>query len=108
MAIKTEGTHTAEFLISEASGNRSRDNAIVKSGENLPAGQVVKLSTGKLVAYAGTGTSVGILLGAVDATSADAAGVMISRDAEINSGLTTEWDAAAGTALALVGIVDRA
>jgi predicted metal-dependent enzyme (double-stranded beta helix superfamily) len=108
MTIKTEGVHNAEFLLSEANGDRSRKEVIVISGQNLAAGAVVKASTTKVTAYANTGTATGILLHAVDASAGDTAGVVIARHAEIDSSLCAQWDAAAATALEVVGIFDRA
>lgn len=91
MVSFSEGRHAAEFLLSEASGNRSRENGTVASGQNLAAGEVVMLSGGNIVAY-GTGTDdvpVGIMLAAVDATSAAQPGAYIARDAEVNGKLLT-------------------
>jgi len=41
MTEKVETLHAAGFLISEANGNRSRDNGILVSGQNLGAGTVL-------------------------------------------------------------------
>lgn len=51
MTEKVETLHAAGFLISEANGNRSRDNGVLASGENRGAGTVL----GK-TATAGTAT----------------------------------------------------
>jgi len=85
----TEGTHSGEFIVSEANGSRSRESAVVTSGQNLVAGAVVATIAGKLVEFDddasdGSETATGILLDAVDASSADADGVVIVRDAEVN------------------------
>lgn len=60
MATKTEGRHTAEFLISEANGYRSRDQVTVTVPANttLKAGFVLaQLSaTGKYVPYDNSGS----------------------------------------------------
>lgn len=45
MTTKTELLHAGGFIISEANGNRSRDNATLLSGQNLKAGAVVGLIT---------------------------------------------------------------
>ena len=94
MAVKTEGKHDGEFLISEAAGDRSRKNVTIVSGQNLGAGTVVGKVTdgGKYSAYDddnsdGTETAAGILLCAVDATDGDKAGVVIDRDAEVKDDL---------------------
>lgn len=60
MSVKTEGVHTAAFLVSEANGYRSRDEVTVTVPANttLVAGTVLaQLSaTGKYVEYDNTGT----------------------------------------------------
>ena len=104
MVQKVQGVQDGEFLISEANGHRSRENAVVSSGQNLPAGQVVLDNGGTLEAYSGTGTAVGILWAAVDATSTPTPGAIITRDAEVSAALITGWDAAAATALATIQV----
>lgn len=88
----TETTHAGDFLLSEANGNRSRDNVTIVSGQDLAAGAVLGKITasGKYAAYDntasdGTETAAGVLYAAVDASSADATGVAILRDAEVNT-----------------------
>jgi hypothetical protein len=127
MTVFTEGRHTAEFILSEANGNRSRENGIVTSGQNLAAGAVVMLSAGKLVIHNGTldtGLDVvtavaGILLESVNAsstgTNADTPAAYIARDAEVNGDLLTYptestaggEEAACNASLALLGIIVR-
>lgn len=95
--VYTEAAHTAEFILSEANGHRSRATGTLQSGENLAAGTVLQLSGTKLVAFTGeTNTSgdllveaEGILLAATDATSGDTAVAYIARDAEVNLKLLT-------------------
>lgn len=41
MQVFNEGRHAAEFILAEASGNRSRDNASIKDGVAIEAGQVI-------------------------------------------------------------------
>lgn len=41
MAVKTEETHRGEFLVSEASGERSREKVTIESGQDLVAGHVL-------------------------------------------------------------------
>ena len=41
MTTLTEGARTAEFLVSEANGDRSREQITLKSGNNLPTGRVL-------------------------------------------------------------------
>lgn len=123
MTTLTEGRHTAEFLLSEANGNRSRDHAKIASGAGkLVPGQVLGKITasGKYVAHApaasnGSETAVAILYAAVDATSADAPAVIVARDAEVKRveltyNVATDTDAefaAVHASLASVGIVVR-
>lgn len=102
MTVKTEGRHAAEFLLSEAAGNRSRDNVTVKQGQKLVAGQAFQLDgNGKAVALTGTLDSqgdlatpaAGIVLYGVDASAtgsnADTPASAIARDAEVNDNLLT-------------------
>lgn len=127
MTVFTEGRHTAEFILSEANGQRSRENGIVASGQNLAAGAVVMLSGGRLVAHDGTldtGGDVvtpvaGILLAPVNAsasgTNAHTPAAYIARDAEVNGNLLTYPTestaggeaAACNASLATLGIIVR-
>ena len=96
MVQKVQGVQDGEFLISEAAGHRSREQGVVISGQNLAAGTLVEDSGGKYTAYtAAANPAIGILWGAVDATDGDAPGVIIVRDAEVDSNLLTGWDAGA-------------
>jgi len=63
MTILTEGRHTAEFLVSEAEDNRSRETVTVASGQDLDAGAVLGKLTKRQAAAAiptnaGTGSGV--------------------------------------------------
>ena len=130
MTTLTEGMHAGEFLVSEANVgstgvSRSRDVITVLSGQNLVAGAVIALVTasGKYVERAnaadvasdGSETAVGILFDAVDASAADAEGVMIARDAEFNSAEVTYKtgyvvdtdDTASIVELSAVGVIAR-
>lgn len=123
MTTFTEGRHAAEFILSEANGNRSRENGTVVSGQNLVAGRVVMDNgSGKLTALtaAGTagdldGTVLGILIEPVDASAGDVAAAYIARDAEVNGNLITHptestgggEQAASIAALAALGIIVR-
>jgi len=92
----TEGKYTAEFLVSEANGTLSRDNATitVAASTKLSPGHVLaKLSaTGKYVEYDNAGTdgsqiAAGILYAECDNSAvgspADFDGVVINLDAEV-------------------------
>lgn len=118
MTVKTEGRHAGEFILSEANGQRSRDTLTIASGQDLPAGTILELSSGKGVSYAGTSASeaVGVLYEAVDASGGDVAGaVIVVRDAEVNDAkLSVSVDNTAGDSLAagkadleLLGIIVR-
>lgn len=118
MVTYTEGRHTAEFILSEAAGKRSRENGTVVSGQDLTAGEVIMDNgAGKIAAYTvGTGNSVlGVIVDNVDATAGDVDAVYIARDAEVNDNLMTyEAESTAGgekasavAGLALLGIIVR-
>ena len=61
MASNSEGKHTGEFILSEANGDRSRENIVVLSGENLKAGHVLgrRLVSPTVGAAAALGTNTG-------------------------------------------------
>lgn len=119
----TQGPRTGEFILSEANGHRSRENGVVKSGRNLLAGTVVQFDAGKLVAFTAVddsnGTLVteacGILIGNIDATSADVEAAYVARHAEVKTDYlaypaeTTGGSELAHTraSLALLGIICR-
>jgi len=112
MAI-TEATRAGEFLLSEANGTRSRE-PITLTGGAFPAGQVLGKITanGSYTAYDpvatdGSEAAAAILYEAVDASTADATGVAIVRDAEVKGVLLTDNDAAGTAALAALGIIVR-
>ena len=70
MTEKVETLHAAGFLISEANGNRSRDNGILVTGQNLLAGAVLGKTTsaGTITGAAaagntGNGTITGLTVG---------------------------------------------
>ena len=84
-----EGRHSGEFILSMANGNLSVDNGTLIVGENLVAGTVlaqIEPDNWLQVIPASSSTenvAAGILLGAVDATSAAKACAVIVRDAEV-------------------------
>lgn len=88
----SETPHDGSFLLSiDDDGNLSRDNIVVASGAGvlLPGTVLGKITaSGKYVqvdhtASDGSQNAAGILFGRVDATSADANAVMVSRHAEV-------------------------
>lgn len=99
MATITEGTHTGEFIGESALGPAyHNDKVTIITGQNLQAGAVVAKITasGKWTAYNpggadGSQNAAGILLGAVNATSADQAGVIIARGPMIVNGNDLVW-----------------
>lgn len=121
MTTQNETTHAGDFILSEANGNRSRDNATLISGQDLQAGAVIGKITsgGKWTAYDpsasdGSQTNLGILLSAIDASGGDTACVVIARDCEVNGDQLIYKDvspapvpATVATALLLTGIVVR-
>lgn len=125
MTTLTEGRHAAEFVLSEANGQRSRASADITVGQDLDVGRIVQDDgTGKLTAYTGALNTAGavitqakgILLYAGASTTADVANVAyIARDAEVNGNLLTfptetstgNERANAITSLALLGIIVR-
>ena len=119
MTVFTETAHDAEFILSEASGSRSRDSANVSAGLDLVAGTVVMQGgSGTLVAWTGDeitngleDEAVGVLIPNVDTTGGlPIAAAYISRDAEVNINLLTfpaERQALMIQSLALRGIITR-
>lgn len=70
-----EGRHPAEFILSEANGNRSRDNGVIVDAVDIAAGQVlglVEANEGVVTVGAATfaGTGNGVLTKANPANSA--------------------------------------
>lgn len=110
----TEARRTGEFILAEGNGTISREAVTVVSGQNLAAGTVVGKITGsgKYKAYDANNTdgsevAAGILYEAVDASLADAPGVIIARHAEVAEVHLTGIDAGGKTQLAALGIVVR-
>lgn len=109
MTVFTEGRHPAEFVLSEANGQRSRDTA--SAGGSFDVGEVLKLSGSDLVSYNGSGTVVGVALYAAESGDEVA---YIGRDAEVNGKLLTsseqtdgEIQAAAITGLKALHVIVR-
>jgi hypothetical protein len=99
MSAKTEPNKVGDWLLDEfGAPNFCREEITVVSGQNLPSGAVLGKITsgGKYAEYdndAATGVEVaaGILLHAVDATSADKAGIAILRGPCIVSKAGLTW-----------------
>lgn len=101
MTTLTEGRHAGEFIVSEANGDRSRNQATLVSGQDLAAGAVLGLITasGKYTAHdpvtpATDGSEVAraILLAPTDASGGDQRCVVVDLDAEVDGGALT-WHA---------------
>lgn len=119
MSIHHEPQHTGEYLVSEANGARSREQATLAAG-NLPAGAVLaKNSGGDYIELEPGGSApknkaVAVLYSATDATADPAACVVHARDCEV-AGASLQWpdgatDAQKATAignLETVGIIVR-
>lgn len=124
-ATLTEGKHTAEFLVSEANGTRSRDTVTVTVGAatTLAPGTVLaQLSgSGKYVPYDNTGSdgsevAAGILYAelANAGAEADQDGVIVDADAEVRdadlvwaAGATADDKTVGKTDLRALGIKAR-
>ncbi len=90
MSNQTEKNHTLEFLLSEANGQRSRDNGELDTGVVAVAGQILWLDTGKwkkLTDIDNSGQTLGI------ACQAGVGGdviALITRDAEVDGNAVTD------------------
>ena len=124
MTVFTEGRHAAEFILSEAAGNRSRDAAVVLATTVLVAGEVVMDNgAGKLIAHDGLLNTAGdvitpvagIVIYPVANAATDTDVALLSRDAEVNQKLVTyPTESTAGgeqagvnASLAALGIIAR-
>lgn len=109
MSTLTEGPRNSEFILSEANGQRSRENGT--AGADLKAGEVVKKSGNNLVPYDGSGTVVGA---AINNCSNGDAVAFLARDAEVKGDYMSsteqtsgEIEAGAIAGLLALGIVVR-
>lgn len=115
MSIVTMGTRTAEFLLSEAGGQRSREEiTLAVTATALPAGQVLGkvTATGHYVPYDdaledGGETAAAVLYEAKEASDAVQQAGAVVRDAELIGSKLTGLDAAGATDLAAVGLIVR-
>ena len=107
---------TVDFILSEANGQRSRENAILAATlVVLAAGQLLTLGDdGKYTAYAGPGSDPGapltadaVLSGNAPVSDDDQQVVVIARDAELAGVLLVGLDAPARVALQSTGIIVR-
>jgi hypothetical protein len=123
MTMLTEGKHAGGFLVWEVLRDYTRDTVTIASGAGkLEPGTVLgKITTGgKFTALApaatnGSQNAAGILWDAVDASTADAAAVVVLRGPAIVNRYEITWPdgateaqiTAATTALATIGIILR-
>lgn len=117
--IKTEGPYTAEFLLTEANGQRSRDSTTITGGQYAPGQVLGRKSSGEYATHNpaasdGSQHAVAVLYGAVDAQDADQLGTIIARDAEVITSqliwadnITEAQKTAALSKLAEQGIIAR-
>jgi len=92
MTVLIEGLHPGAFLMSEANGQRSREDIIIESGAGIIAPGTVLgkvTASGKYIASAvgasdGSETPAAINIYGGDASASDAAVSAIVRDAEVN------------------------
>lgn len=114
MDITLSGARTAEFLLAEANGERSRALFSVPANTaTMKAGTIVK-ADGTAAAIADAADSVGVLYATVEESTAAQKATVIARDAEVHGELL-QWPAGAtdankvsfAEALATVGIVVR-
>jgi hypothetical protein len=119
--VLTEGTHTAEFILSEANGHRSRGNAYLADPVTVAVGQPLKktaeATTDKPATFvvATTGANCDALaIYAGKSVPVDGLRIsVIERDAEVNGrlvawgALSTAEQVAGATQLATKGIIVR-
>lgn len=91
MTIKTEGVYTGEFLLSEASGTRSREEVVIVAGSGiLKAGTLIALITAAnaLTPTAAGGNTGNGTIGSVTVTSAAITGnyLLTITEAAANAG----------------------
>ena len=102
----------ADIFLSEAAGQRSRDNAVVTMAANvaLPSGSLLTKSGAKYIKYAGGITACDAVLItklASQAAIGDVKAVVFVRDCEINEKGLVGADVNAIAKLALAGVIVR-
>lgn len=115
MTILTQGKRTAEFLLSEANGQRSRAAVTLAIGaEALPPGQLLGFvsASGEFAPYTpgaddGSQTAVAVLYAGAPASAEAQPVTAIVLDAEVAEARLTGFDEAARTTLFARGIVVR-
>lgn len=115
MSILTSNPRLAEFVLSEASGNRSRENIVVaQTGAEIKSGTVLGkvTATGKYKPYNngasdGTEVAAGILYNYLPAATGDAKAVGFVRDCEVSRAALTGLDAPGEADLVAKGVIVR-
>ena len=115
MTILTSTPRLAEFVLSESSGQRSRENVTVtQTGALIQSGTVISKLTanGKYVPYDNVGTdgsevAAGILYNRLDAATGDVKAVAFVRDCEVNRKALTGLDTTGEADLAALGVIVR-
>lgn len=109
----TMGARDGEFLLSEASGERSREQVTLAiTAVALPAGQLLGVVGGNYVPY-DSGASDGsedvaaILYASKPVSATTQPAAVVVRDAEVVGSLVVGLDSGATTALAALGIIVR-
>jgi len=112
MSAKTEPKHAEESVLFEVDPRFCREEKTIASGQNLGANKVVGKITsgGKFAVYNngasdGTQAAAGILMAAVDATSADKKGAVLLRGPAIVKADMLDWGDSDDTAIT-AGIAD--
>jgi hypothetical protein len=109
----TMGARDGEFLLSEANGERSREQVTLAiTAVALPAGQLLGVVGGNYVPYDpvgvdGSETVAAILYASKPVSAATQPAAVVVRDAEVTGSLVVGLDAGATTELAALGIVVR-
>jgi hypothetical protein len=115
MTILSSAPRLAEFVLSEASGQRSRENIVVtQTGVAIKSGTVISKLTadGKYVVYDNIGTdgsevAAGILYTHLAAATGDKPAVGFVRDCEVNRKALTGLDVTGEADLKAVGVIVR-
>lgn len=117
----TEGAHTAEFILSEAQGQRSRDNALFVDPITVYVGMPIKKTAATsdtaahwTAAVLGSECEALAIYGGVSSSGNDLRLAILTRDAEVNGNLIrwpegmAQGEKTAGIAkLATAGIIVR-
>lgn len=121
MTLQVEKQHGGEFLLTEWSGDLSRDHAVIVSGQNLTDGAVLgkiaasdKFKEFDPAAVDGSQNAAAILIGDANATAADKDAVICARGAAVKhdklvwkAGVDSGQKATALAALAAKHIITR-